>query len=126
MDLLFFVVPTSPYNFTIIKISSSSVQFSWLTNDSEITSNFIIERRSKSDWVTINSLVISPWYEDQNLPPFTAFMYRVSAKNVLGTSKLGRSFNASTKEGGRFCLEIHFLVFQMWIIIDHRNNSLLF
>ncbi|CAB3996532.1 Down syndrome cell adhesion molecule homolog [Paramuricea clavata] len=92
-------VPSSPYNFNTTKISSSSVTFSWLTDDSEIISNFIVERRSISDWVTINSSVISPWFEDRNLSPFTTFLYRVSAENVLGTSKLGGSFNVSTKEG---------------------------
>ena len=105
---LLFAVPSSPHNFTISKTSATSVQFSWLHNDSEITSSFIVERRSVSDWVTINSSIVSPWFEDQNLTPFTKFIYRVSAKNALGLSKPSGTFNIRTKEGGGLHLEVEY------------------
>ena len=107
-NVIFLVVPSSPNNFTITKVSSNSVRFSWLTDESKIINNFTVERRSASefDWVTISSTIVSPWFEDENLPPFTTFIYRVSATNVLGTSEHSESFDIGTKEGGMFYFEI--------------------
>ena len=107
-NVIFLVVPSSPNNFTITKVSSNSVRFSWLKDESKIINNFTVERRSASefDWVTISSTIVSPWFEDENLPPFTTFIYRVSATNVLGTSEHSESFDISTKEGGMFYFEI--------------------
>jgi hypothetical protein len=123
IQLFLFVVPSSPYNFTTSSISATSVQFSWLFNDSEIINSFIVERRSISDWVTVNSVVPSPWFEDQNLTPFTKFMYRVSAKNALGKSKPGGSFNVSTTEGGGFALVQCRNKHSVKMIIDHRFSE---
>ncbi|XP_028400222.1 protein sidekick-1-like [Dendronephthya gigantea] len=93
-------VPSSPYNFTVTKISARSIIFTWLTSPTEIVASFIVERRAISSlkWVTISSSVVSPPFEDNDIPPFTTFTYRVSAKNALGTSLPGDSFNASTTE----------------------------
>ena len=91
-------------------MSSNSVRFSWLTDESKIVNNFTIERRpaSELDWTTVTTIV-SPWFEDENLPPFTKFTYRVNARNVLGTSEHSESLNITTKEGGMFYFEIKYL-----------------
>ena len=77
------------------------MKFLWFKKESEVISNFIVERRSLLDlkWVPVDSSVITSWFEDKNLSPFTSFAYRVRAQNQLGTSNPG-SFNITTKEGG--------------------------
>lgn len=73
-----------------------------MTNGTEIISHFVMERLSKanSEWTMVNSSVPFSMFSDHDLQPFTWFSFRVSAKNVLGTSDPSEPINVTTREGG--------------------------
>ena len=98
------IAPSSPYQLNIVRTMPTSANFSWMANNSEIISDFVVERLSKADlnWITVNSSVAFSMFTDQDLQPFTWFLFRVYCKNVLGTSGPSETLNITTREGGKY------------------------
>lgn len=71
-----------PDNLNVTVVSSSSLQLSWVDNIANET-GFIIERFSdeRSIWEKVDSTMAnSTAYLDENLTPFTSYLYRLRAK----------------------------------------------
>ncbi|SMH71441.1 exported protein of unknown function [Candidatus Nitrosotalea okcheonensis] len=96
-------VPQSPTNLTASAISSSQINLSWTApsnNGGSAITGYKIERSTDSGitWSTVvaNTASVSTTYSDTGLAPNTAYTYRVSAINSVGTGSPSNTASATT------------------------------
>ncbi|SMH71421.1 putative spherulin 4 [Candidatus Nitrosotalea okcheonensis] len=99
-------IPGSPTSLTATTISSSQINLSWTApsnNGGSAITGYKIERSTDSGitWSTIvaNTASVSTTYSDTGLASNTAYTYRVSAINSVGTGSPSNTASATTSSG---------------------------
>src|SRR2546428_13131038 len=97
--------PQPPTGLTATAISTSQINLSWTApanNGGSAITGYKIER--STDGVTFTTIVVnsastSTTYSDTGLAASTAYTYRVSAINLVGTSSPSNTASATTSSG---------------------------
>src|SRR5207253_3121970 len=97
------VAPSPPTGLTAVAASPSQINLSWTApsdNGGRAITGYMIERStdSGSTWTTVvaNTGSASTAYSDTGLAHATAYTYRVSAINSIGTSSPSNAISATT------------------------------
>lgn len=101
--MLLISVPEAPSQASVTTIMETSLQVSWSQpNPLDLVLQYMVEVKSGAgDWEQVNDTIKGSLVLVNNLNSFTAYSFRVKAKNGLGTSPYSQpSPNVTTLEGG--------------------------
>ena len=103
VSVLLISVPVAPNQASITTIMETSLQVSWTQSDPlDLVLQYMVQVKSGAgDWEQVNDTIKGSSVLVNNLDSFTAYSFRVSAKNGLGMSPYSQpSLNTTTLEGG--------------------------
>ena len=103
LHVLLISVPKAPSQPLVTTIIETSLQVSWSQSDPlDLVLQYVVQVRSVTGaWEQVNDTIKGSSVRVNNLNAFTAYSFRVKAKNGLGTSDFSQpSQNVTTLEGG--------------------------
>lgn len=109
--MLLISVPKAPSQASVTTIMETSLQVSWSQSDPlDLVLQYMVQvKPGAGDWEQVNDTIKGSSVLVTNLNAFTAYSFRVNAKNGLGSSPYSQpSPNVTTLEGGmrKIVLEI--------------------
>jgi hypothetical protein len=133
--------PQPPTGLAASVVSSSQINLSWTApanNGGSAITGYKIERSANAGttWGTVsaNTSSVSATYSDTGLVASTAYMYRVSAINPVGTSSASNTTSATTSavsSGGTVSVTVHSVNLAgvsfsgMWVELHASNGTTL-